>query len=64
MRTFITESWHYITGLAGIGSVSALCATGTISGAEALPIITGITTALVGGGLVAKGTTSSTTPTP
>ena len=56
----LTSSWHYITGLAGMGAVSALAAVGTISGAEALPIISAIVGVGLGGGLA----TSAGTKTP
>lgn len=62
MKDLVLQSWHYLVGLAGIGAVAGLAATGTVSGNEALPIITAITGTLVGGGLgatVPKGTTTT-----
>lgn len=61
MKNSLANSWHFITGLAGMGAVSALAATGTISGAEALPIISAIVGVGLGGGLA--GSASGKAPT-
>ncbi len=60
MNTLLLNGWHYIMGLAVIGSVSALAATGTIAGSTAT-YITGVGSALIGGGL-ALATPAPTAP--
>jgi hypothetical protein len=62
MIKLLTLAGHYIIGLAGIGAMSALAATGTVSGDIAIPVITGITSALVGGGIANASAPTTKTP--
>jgi hypothetical protein len=64
VNAFLANSWHYIMGLAVIGVIAALAADGTITGDIAVPIITGVGSTLIGGGLVNAATPSSTTTPP
>ncbi len=67
VNTLLVNGWHYIMGLAVIGAVSALAATGTIPGSTATYVITGVGSALIGGGLALSptpGTTTVKTPSP
>ena len=60
MSSFISSAWHYISGLAGIGAVAALAATGTVNGGDALTAIMTVTGALVGGGIAVAAAGSTT----
>ena len=51
MLTFLGNSWHYVMGMAIVGSISALIVTGSVNASEGLPIITGVGSLLIGGTL-------------
>lgn len=59
MRAFIQSVGHYAVGLAGMGEMGALVATGRVSATVGVPIITGIITALVGVGAASSGKSST-----
>lgn len=51
LNKLLTNVGHYIVGLAGIGALAGLTATGTVSSSVAVPGIIGIVSALIGGGI-------------
>jgi hypothetical protein len=63
MKNFITSIGHYLTGLAGIGAISALVVEHDVTGSAGLPVIVAIVAALVGGGLAAPLTSNSSSST-
>lgn len=65
MTTFMKNAWHYLVGLAGIGSISGLIATGSVTSKAGVPIITAIVAALIGAGATkAAGPTTTIAVTP
>ena len=64
MNAFFANGWHYIVGLAVIGSMSGLAASGAISGSQALYVIDAVGSALIGGGLALAVAPSTPVPTP
>lgn len=51
MLAFLSNSWHYVMGLAVVGAISGLMAVGNVTASEGLPIITGVGSVLIGGTL-------------
>ena len=61
MKTFLKGSWHYLSGLGGVGAISALVATGSVTGKAGLPLIAAIISALVGAGAATNKVTAKVT---
>lgn len=59
MIAFFKAGGHYLTGLAVIGALSGLIATGTVSADVGVPIIAATGTALIGGQLGATNPTKT-----